>query len=64
MLKLLIDTLYERNPSQFQSPNQVFDVFARAMLRDTPLPLGRLIERTFGHGTFKKIGAIKDIEEL
>ena len=63
-LKLLIDTLYERNPSQFQSPNQVFDVFARAMLRDTLLPLGRLIERTFGHGTFKKIGAIKDIGEL
>lgn len=64
MLKLLIDTLYERNPSQFQSHNQVFDVFARAMLRDTLLPLGRLIERTFGRGSFKKIGATKDIEEL
>lgn len=63
-LNILISALYEKNRDQFQSREQVFDVFARTMLDDGLLPLGRLIERTFGRGSFKKIGSLGSIDEL
>lgn len=63
-LNILITTLYEKNRDQFQSREQVFDVFARTMLDDNFLPLGRLIERTLGKGSFKKIGSLGSIDEL
>lgn len=63
-LNMLLSTLYEKNRDQFQSREQVFDVFARAMLDGTLLPLGRLIERTFGKGLFKKVGSVGSVDEL
>ncbi|MEA3272812.1 MAG: hypothetical protein U9P90_04065 [Patescibacteria group bacterium] len=47
-LNLLIDKLFEQNPDKFDSRDEVFDIFVKAMLDGNILPLGRLLEKTFG----------------
>lgn len=66
MLNTLIDKILDRNRDRFADRGEVFDVFARSMMTGNMLPLGRLIERTFGHRTFRTIaeGDIGDQEEL
>ncbi|NTV44707.1 MAG: hypothetical protein HGA67_03355 [Candidatus Yonathbacteria bacterium] len=53
---MLIDELYERNKTEFQSREDVFNLFARATLTGRILPTARIIEKTFGKGTFRTIG--------
>ncbi len=55
MLNLLIDKLFERNRETFTDREAVFEVFARSEMTGRLLPLGRLIDGTFGVGTFRKI---------
>ncbi len=52
----LVDRLYEKNKDDFQSREQVFNLFAVATLTGRLLPVARLIEKTFGKGSFRKIG--------
>lgn len=52
----LIDDLYEKNESEFSSREEVFDLFARAVMTERLLPVARLVEKTFGKGSFRKIG--------
>lgn len=58
MLGALIDVLFARNPARFQRRDEVFDLFARGMMTGNLLPLGRLIDSTFGKGTFRRIGEL------
>jgi hypothetical protein len=58
MLGALIDALFARNPARFQRRDQVFDLFAKGMMTGNLLPLGRLIDSTFGKGTFRRIGEL------
>jgi len=62
-LDTLIDRVFEKNPNKFQDRKEVFEVFAKGMMTGDILPMGRLIERTFGNGTLRRIGELdQDIQ--
>jgi hypothetical protein len=58
MLSSLIDKLATKNPSRFSSSEEVFDLFARGLFKPNLLELGKLIDTSFGVGTFRKIGEL------
>jgi hypothetical protein len=62
ILHTLIAKLYDRNRDQFKNEDELFERFAKGMFTGTE-PIGGLIEKTFGKGTFKKLGEL-DNEEL
>lgn len=63
ILRNLIDKITERNSGEFKDREEVFEVFAKAMMTGNLLPVGRLIDGTFGKGTLRRIGQLDgDIE--
>jgi hypothetical protein len=65
ILKTLIDKIYGKNPGKFKNKDEVFDLFAEGAVTGNILPLGRVIEKTFGKKTLRKIGELdEDIEKL
>lgn len=58
ILNTLVDKIFERNPEKFQDREEVFEVFAKGMMNGNILPVGRLIEKTFGNGTLRRIGKL------
>lgn len=58
ILNTLIDKILEGNPEKFQDREEVFEVFVKGMMTGNILPVGRLIERTFGNGTLRRIGEL------
>lgn len=54
-LNQLVDELYKKNSDSFASREQVFHVFAEATMRGALLPVARLIEKSFGKGSFRKL---------
>lgn len=52
----LVNSLYEKNKGDFDSREDVFKLFAEATLNGRLLPIARLIEKTFGKGSFRMIG--------
>jgi hypothetical protein len=54
-LNALVREIYERNTSEFASEEDVFKVFAGAVLSGRLLRLAKLIDKTFGKGTFQKL---------
>ncbi len=54
-LNTLIDKLHEKNEADFKDREEIFDLFAKAMFTGKLLVLSRLLEKTFGKGTLKKI---------
>jgi len=54
----LIDKIFEPNQGKYNSREQVFDLFAKAMLSGNLLPVGKLIDRTFGVGTFRAMAEL------
>lgn len=58
VLNILIDKILERNHDTFQNRDEVFDIFAEGMMTGNLLTVGRLIERTFGSGTLRRIGEL------
>lgn len=58
ILNTLVDKIFERNPEKFQDREKVFEVFAKGMMTGNILSVGRLIEKTFGNGTFRRIGRL------
>lgn len=52
----LIREIYEKNKSEFKSEEEVFSIFARAAMSGRLLSLARLIEKTFGKGSFRSLG--------
>jgi hypothetical protein len=55
-LTMLVETLYQMNPGEFADKQEVFDLFAQAALTGNLLTIGKLVDRTLGLGTFRKIG--------
>ena len=53
--KLILD-LYEKNKIEFRSPEDVFSIFAKAALTGRLSPIARLIEKTYGKGSFRELG--------
>lgn len=58
ILNTLIDKILESNPEKFQDREEVFEVFTKGMMTGNILSVGRLIEKTFGSGTFRRIGEL------
>ena len=58
MLDWLIDGIFERNPEQFKSKDEVFQLFVESMFKGTSLPLARIIEKTYGKGWFRLLGGM------
>jgi len=54
-LNELIADLYEKHKGRFESPEKVFDLFARACMTGKVLELARLIEDTYGKGAFRDL---------
>lgn len=54
-LNQLINDLYEKNKTDFKSPEEVFTLFATAALNGRLLPIARLIENTYGKGSFRNL---------
>lgn len=58
ILNTLIDKILEKNPDKFKSSEEVFEIFAQGMMTGNILPVGRLIDKTFGIGTLRRIGEL------
>jgi hypothetical protein len=58
----LIDQIYKHNSEQFASKEEIFTIFAKAVLTGRLLELGRLVEKTFGKGSFRGLGQKTAIE--
>ncbi len=58
ILNTLIDKILERNSEKFKDREEVFEIFAKGMMTGNILPVGRLIEKTFGNGTLRRIGEL------
>ena len=55
-LEKLVEELWQRNQDKFQDKDEVLDLFIDAQINGNLLKVGRLIEKTFGKGIFRKIG--------
>jgi hypothetical protein len=51
----LIDELYQRNKGKYDSAEEVFKLFSKATLNGRLLPVARLVDDTFGKGTFRMV---------
>ena len=51
----LVNNIFNKNKDTYSSTEQVFDVFARAYFNGNLLEVARLIEKTFGKGSFSEI---------
>ena len=54
-LKAVIAEIYAKHRSKFKSEEDVFRTFAKATLTGNMLPLGRLVEATFGRGALRRL---------
>lgn len=55
-LEKLVEELWQNNQNQFGNKEEVLDLFIDAQVNGNLLKIGRLIEKTFGKGSFRKIG--------
>ncbi len=51
----LINDIIEKSNGEFKEWNEVFDIFAKANFSGNLMPLARLVEKTLGKGSFRKI---------
>lgn len=56
LLLRLCKKVADADPKSYSHPDEVFDVFAKAAIGGNILPLGRMLERIFGKGTFRRLG--------
>ena len=50
-----LDVVLERNESEFSDTEEILDLFMKAQVTGNILPVARLIEKTFGKGSFRKL---------
>ncbi len=55
-LDKLIEDIYEKNKSEFSSSEDVFTMFAKSSMTGRLLPVARLVEKTYGKGSFRMLG--------
>lgn len=60
MLSILIDKIMERNIGKFTNTEEVFEMFAKGVMTGNILEIGKLIDTSFGAGTFRNIGKKED----
>ncbi len=54
------EDILKANPDRFSTREDVFDFLAKANFTGSLMPFGRLVERTFGKGSFRRFGHQKD----
>ena len=57
-LSMLISKLAEHDRASGAATGEIFGLFVKSVLSGHMVELGRLIDRTFGAGTFKRLGAV------
>lgn len=63
ILSILTDKILAKNSKNFKNKEEVFEIFAKGMVTGNILPVGRMIDGTFGAGTLRKIAELdKDID--
>lgn len=60
-LKKLIGELYKRNKNDFSSEDEILALFIKGGFDGNIMPVSRLVEKTFGKGSFRKLGEGVDI---
>jgi hypothetical protein len=60
-LHLLIDEIYDRNKRRFENKEEIFKLFVEAVISGNVLPVGRLIDKTFGEASFRRLGKGEEI---
>jgi len=55
-LNALIREIYVKNSESFSSEEDVFKIFAEAVMTGRLLKVARIIEKTFGKGNFRQLG--------
>ncbi|MBU4204601.1 hypothetical protein KKE19_01520 [Patescibacteria group bacterium] len=55
-LNNFLGNIYARNIDRFSSQKEVFEIFAKAYFTGRTLSMARLVEKTFGKGSFRGIG--------
>jgi len=63
ILNSLIDKIFSKNSGRFTTKEEVFDLFAKGKLQGNFLGIGKVIERTFGKGTFRKLGEVSNLKD-
>ncbi|MDE2001452.1 MAG: hypothetical protein KGI60_02710 [Patescibacteria group bacterium] len=63
MLNSLMDKIWNKHKDEFKDQEAVFDCFVKAYMTGNLLPIGRLIEDTFGKGSLRKIAELDMSEE-
>ncbi len=63
-LNMLIEKIYQSHQEMFENQSEVIDQFYRAYFSGKILEVGKLIDRTFGKGVFRRIGKAKTGEEF
>ena len=58
VLHTLVSKLYGLNQELFTDKEQIFDLFFKGKLQGNFLGIAKLIDKTFGQGTFRKIGEL------
>ncbi len=62
VLNFIVDAVYENNKESFQSRDEILKQFFRAHFQGNIVPIARLIEKTFGEGSFRFISVMGDNE--
>jgi hypothetical protein len=63
VLKYLMEQIQKDNEAEFSSEDSVFDVFLDAHFSGRLLKIAKLIERSFGEGSFRSLGGMTNIKE-
>lgn len=58
ILGTLIDKIVQKNYDKFNSTEEVFEIFAKASMTGNVMPMGRVVDNTFGIGTLRQIGEL------
>lgn len=55
-LRDMVIEIYNKNKGKFKTADEVFNLFAQAVFTGNLIPVARLVEKTFGKGSFRTIG--------
>jgi len=65
VLYKMIEDMFRSNKDQFKNRDEVFELFVRGMLSGRILPLARIIDKTYGSGSFSKLAdGMEALDEL
>lgn len=62
-LNTLIEEIFDGNREKFKDKQEIFDIFVKTVFGGRLTQIGKLIDETFGRGSFRKIGEVEDTPE-